>query len=145
MSNVSMINGHIDKHEENNPERDRLIELLNIHQDYGTKHFHAEETEEISSMSNELIADYLLSNGVIVPPCKNGDRVYLVREDTQKIYTCIINAIIQRITFQYAEVFIEEDRRNSLICLSYWGERLFPTKEEALSKLQASCKQVKGE
>ena len=28
MSNVSMINGHIDKHEEKNPERDRLIELL---------------------------------------------------------------------------------------------------------------------
>lgn len=133
MSNVSMINCHINKHEAENPQKERLIELL----DDGCKNVVFHDKRRV----NEQVADYLLENGVIVPPCKKGDVVYLVREDIQKIYTCIITAIIQRITFQYAEVFIEEDKRKSIICLSYWGERLFPTKkeaEEALSKLQAS-------
>lgn len=58
-------------------ERERLIELLNVHQDYGTKHIYGEWEQGISSMSNELIADYLLENGVIVPPCKVGQTVYV--------------------------------------------------------------------
>ena len=29
---------------------------------------------------NHLIADYLLKNGVIVPPCKVGDTVYVVSQ-----------------------------------------------------------------
>lgn len=60
MGNVSMINGHIDKHDS---ERDKLIELLNNHQDYGTKHFYGEYGQEISAISNEDIADYLIGNG----------------------------------------------------------------------------------
>lgn len=46
--------------------RDRLIEL--IKEGNGGYHFN----------SLELIADYLLANGVIVPPCKVGQIVYSI-------------------------------------------------------------------
>ena len=45
--------------------RERLIELLRQEQ----------------SRDSEVIADYLLSNGVIVPPCKVGDKVYVIYDD----------------------------------------------------------------
>lgn len=45
-------------------ERERLIELLDQNCGY---------SEEQKA---ETLADYLLANGVIVPPCKVGDKVY---------------------------------------------------------------------
>ena len=47
--------------------RDRLIELLN-------KSF-AEQYEKRGLLTAPHTADYLLANGVIVPPCKVGDYV----------------------------------------------------------------------
>lgn len=46
--------------------RERLIELLN---DWGNK--------ENDGVRAESMTDYLLANGVIVPPCKVGDVVYV--------------------------------------------------------------------
>lgn len=46
-------------------ERERLIKILN---NWGNK--------ENDGIRAESIADYLLNNGVIVPPCKVGDKVY---------------------------------------------------------------------
>lgn len=48
-------------------ERERLIELLNNS---------LTGSVGLSSLLSESIADYLLTNGVIVPPCKVGDMVY---------------------------------------------------------------------
>ncbi len=50
-------------------DRDRLIEILKvpIHPKIGVD-------------PAEVVADYLLANGVIVPPCKVGDTVYYVHE-----------------------------------------------------------------
>lgn len=50
--------------------RDRLIELV--------KNAHDEQKYLTSDKSINAIADYLLDNGVIVPPCKVGDKVYQV-------------------------------------------------------------------
>ena len=47
-------------------DRDRLIELL------------FKVTEEKDCPQPHEIADYLLANGVIVPPCKVGDMVYCI-------------------------------------------------------------------
>lgn len=56
-------------------ERERLIELLNDMQDKG--YVQARDEDEISChVSNKNIAQYLLENRVIVPPCKVGDVVY---------------------------------------------------------------------
>ena len=55
--------------------RDRLIELIT----QGDKTFADKYTGKVMSHIDELygfIADYLLANGVIVPPCKVGDMVY---------------------------------------------------------------------
>ena len=45
-------------------DRDRLIELIQNAVNGCARHW------------AEIIADYLLANGVIVPPCKVGDKVY---------------------------------------------------------------------
>ena len=57
-------------------ERERLIELL---LEWGNK-----ENDGVRAKS---IADYLLANGVIVPPCKVGDKIYRygVAENTEKV------------------------------------------------------------
>lgn len=46
-----------------NTQRDRLIELI---------------TKSQLSVNSRKLADYLLENGVIVPPCKVGDTVYYI-------------------------------------------------------------------
>lgn len=66
MSSVSLINGHIDR-SESNSERKRLKELMI---EWGVKQYIPFHTEI------EMLADYLLANGVIVPPCKVGDKIY---------------------------------------------------------------------
>jgi hypothetical protein len=40
-----------------------------------------------------IIADYLLANGVIVPPCKVGDMVYRIAEDGKTITEERVGAI----------------------------------------------------
>ena len=50
--------------------RDRLIELV--------KNAHDEQKYLTSDKSINAIADYLLEQGVIVPPCKVGDEVYVI-------------------------------------------------------------------
>lgn len=45
-------------------DRDRLVELLNA----GMSNFGIDYAEEM--------ADYLIANGVICPPCKVGDTIY---------------------------------------------------------------------
>lgn len=50
-------------------ERERLIELLKVP-------IHP----RIGADPAEVVADYLLDNGVIVPPCKVGDVIYFIHE-----------------------------------------------------------------
>lgn len=52
--------------------RDRLIELID---DF----IHTEDVKWwYSAELDEQLADYLLANGVIVPPCKVGDKFYKI-------------------------------------------------------------------
>ena len=60
-------------------ERERLIELLNNKIDYGVKVIESQMDDRNNFhdiKTNDLVADYLLANGVIIPPCKVGDTVY---------------------------------------------------------------------
>ena len=50
--------------------RERLIELLN--------ETFADQYEKRCLLTADHTADYLLANGVIVPPCKVGDTVYQI-------------------------------------------------------------------
>lgn len=66
--------------------RDGLIELLNKKYD----HFCDQCGINKDSHYTGSLADYLLANGVIVPPCKVGDKVYIVAEVTNKIVECTV-------------------------------------------------------
>ena len=94
--------------------KDRLIELLE-----DTLH---EWECDVQTKTLSQIADHLLSNGVIVPPCKVGDTVYQI--DAERVYEFKVTNII------YDTPCIAFDRRavgNGLI---------FLTKEEAEEKLK---------
>lgn len=109
-------------------EREKLIDIM---KEYGNKN--------TDSFPFEGVADKLLANGVIVPPCSFGDTLYIVRSDTLKILEGEVTAIIIRRKFMYAEVFIEEDNRKSTICLDYFGEKIFHSikeVEQALLRLE---------
>ena len=56
-------------------ERERLIELMT-----------QAENEELSLLEFEkkILADYLLENGVIVPPCKVGTHLYRITQPYRK-------------------------------------------------------------
>lgn len=103
-------------------ERERLIELL---QEWGNK--------ENDGVRAESIADYLLANGVIVPPCKVGTPLYFLSGDAEEC------EIIESLSWSYiidslGLITIEE----TLHELSYkdnyeyvFGVTVFPTREEA--------------
>ena len=59
-------------------QRDRLIELLNTRQDRGQKWNYFENGQSVESVTNEILADYLLANGVVVPLLQTGQTVYRV-------------------------------------------------------------------
>lgn len=57
-------------------QREKLIELLKSSSQY---------VNECDGLV-ERIADHLLANGVIVPPCKVGDTVYYIHEGGYRVY-----------------------------------------------------------
>ena len=86
--------------------RDRLIELCR----------NAAISCGLPSVDMPLIADYLLKNGVIVPPCKVGDAVF--QTDGVRIYPLIVERVI------YDTAHIAFDERAI-------GRSIFLTREEA--------------
>lgn len=54
--------------------RERLIELLYHH--------------KLGFIKVEDLADYLIANGVIVPPCKVGDKLYAISDSRVAECTC---------------------------------------------------------
>lgn len=79
------------------------------------------------------IADHLLANGVIVPPCKVGDTVYVCFSRTRVIERKVAQIIIEHI----------EEIGMSFICyggmrcdMRHWGKTVFLTREEAERALE---------
>jgi hypothetical protein len=110
-------------------DRDRLIELLQampyLDVLYGTQ----EEWESV--------ADRLLANGVIVPPCKVGDRVYSINIGDKKTLKIWIEPNGDRIT----QIKINRDGYHFKCWWGYFhlsdiGKTVFLTKEEAEEKLK---------
>ncbi len=112
-------------------DRDRLIELI-------TK-WH-ENPEPF-----EYLADYLLANGVIVPPCKVGDVVYALWEvptETKYVVYCAeVKKISQcnkycRLTTVFELEPIAFRGRKREYQVDDFGKTVFLTKEEAEEKLK---------
>jgi hypothetical protein len=122
-------------------DRKRLVELLRkseiLCDDCG---------QHGNSYCTEAIADYLLTNGVIVPPCKVGDKVYCIVEYHSKGF--------QRLPAK--EVIVEEEvTRIAKLKMPYFffdtntvhfteekiGKTVFLTPEEAEQALAEREKQ----
>ena len=80
-----------------------------------------------------LIVDHLHANGVIVPPCKVGDTVYVCFSRTRVIECKVDRIIIECI----------EEIGMSFICyggmrfdMRHWGKTVFLTREEAEKALE---------
>lgn len=104
--------------------RDRLIELLS-----------KPIFPKIGVDPAEVVADYLLDNGVIVPPCKVGDRVWF---DTWK-RNGTVNVGIQPHSVDSIIVVLMCDEKSHVLTeiRDYQiGKSVFLTKEEAEKALK---------
>ena len=107
--------------------RDRLIGLI-----IGSSEYICDSAALI-----ERLADHLLANGVIVPPCKVGDTVYyLTTEDTEKELnvTDIFCGTVQGLGFDGTNIWISAKYTNGLFYYhksTDFGKTVFLTKEEA--------------
>lgn len=108
--------------------KERLIELLDKKQVCGWKYVVDDYTTDIF---NEDIADYLLTNGVIVLPCAVGDVVYVIRYApiSQKYY--IKESIAEVIVSINGHFYLEYNGRKYM-----FGEKAFVNKEEAEKALK---------
>ena len=105
-------------------DRDRLIELLK------------KADDSTWGQTYETYADYLLANGVIVPPCKVGDKVYLpCLNDWGDIENYTITEFVLD-NDGLLTVVDDEDRETHPI--EEIGTDVFLTKEEAEKALERS-------
>lgn len=105
-------------------ERERLVEFINNYPCMST-------TEDcfIESISEDL-ADYLLANGVIVPPCKVGDTVFCIRYDKARKPFVKPLEICSIASFGAGKFMVFTTK------LDTWGVTAFATKEEAEKALK---------
>ena len=105
-----------------NDMRDRLVEQI----EYLRKVFM--EDDDYDDLSY-FLADHLIANGVIVPPCKVGDKIYTI-----SIYREIEEYVVAGICLYPNGWFVEfyyEDKPYSIHI-----DDVFLTKEEAEQKLK---------
>ena len=126
----------------NDKQRERLVELLEEAdqkvQEYILENDHMDWIPKAKELS-EVRADYLLTNGVIVPPCKVGDKVFYVHEvcdENCDEYLDISVGECEGISMQKEGLWIYCRYEDGL---TYWhrsGETVFLTKEEAEQALK---------
>ena len=113
--------------------RDRLIELL--------KQIYFDQCEECCACTEdgyrcpptleEFFADYLLANGVIVPPCKVGQTVYRIYWNFN-IDECKVSALTQKADKSWKIRITSGIHRGVFeITPDELGKTVFLTKEEA--------------
>ena len=124
--------------------RDRLIELINQADDK-CGHTSCGECGRFGTEDDcliGLIADHLLANGVIVPPCKVGDVVYVCNWTAGKIYKNTVVGIFisgasphrNGIKCEYRNICGETSNRK--FTFAQIGKTIFLTREEAEQALK---------
>ena len=108
--------------------RDRLIELIESARYWGAN-------------TSEEIADRLLAEGVIVPPCKVGDSCYPLWHSRNKP---IVERKISRITYSARNIIIgyyeNDGQYRPPLRTRVLGEDVFLAREEAEAKLKGDSK-----
>lgn len=143
-------------------ERERLIELIanapKIEIPFGSR------AQGRTYQNIQNIADYLLANGVIVPPCKAGDTVYVIsesrvkeaeideiqrRRNDTKIFvafecneedcdSCPFNALRQKFC---GEWYCDNDDGSAELAEEDFGKTVFLSREEAEKALTERSKE----
>ena len=142
--------------------RDRLIELVRVMEENATitcpRYFEGITLGDCRGCQYDMEdggcdyvareADYLLANGVIVPPCKVGETVYYVSEnpmslsvDANTIYEAHVSRIV---TTAYGTTLVIQIH-NAYGCteipdVNEWGKTVFLTREEAEQALKGGMK-----
>lgn len=132
-----------------NEMRDRLVELIEqalIKRENLRNDFLDEKIDDIPDFE-DVLADHLIENGVIVPPCKVGDIVYVVSRyyaGDWEVYKCKID----NLTIYGKNTFISCDANTEIfekinfgLNVSEIGKTVFFTKEEAEQKLKEGAKE----
>lgn len=106
-------------------ERKRLVELL-----YGSKLIHdALNNEGLAHHLIMQLADYMLDNGIVVPPVKVGDKVY-------KIFTKYSPFVSDYVVENYGIPIKNVFEHYEVIPFDEIGKTVFLTKEEAEKALE---------
>lgn len=109
-------------------EREKLIELIQNAVSGCARHW------------AEVIADHLLSNGVIVPPCKVRDKVYVIRQNKVKQCDVVfigLSADERCSHFNFVEYYADGTFYKSYsMVFDVIGKTVFLTKEEAEKALK---------
>lgn len=85
-----------------------------------------------------FLADYLIANGVIVPPCKVGDTVYVISRyytGTWLIYSCTVEYITKYNSNSFINAVFSRDINFGLNIVEF-GKTVFLTREEAEQTLK---------
>ncbi len=126
----------------NDKQRDRLVELLAESSEKVGDYIDSRHIVPTAEEVHSLRADYLLANGVIVPPCKVGDKVYEV------LLKCDYIRSLNVVGFHLGKFpdLRGHKRKEYLVCYSDYsltrvdidkfGKTVFLTKEEAEAKLK---------
>lgn len=120
-------------------QKDRLVELLEESSKRVGEYIDSRHIIPSAEEVHSLRADYILANGVIVPPCKVGDKVFYVHEvcdENCDEYLDISVGECEGISMQKEGLWIYCRYEDGL---TYWhrsGETVFLTKEEAEEALQ---------
>lgn len=106
--------------------KEKLIELLNTMID---------ENKD-KNISTEIMADYLIENGVIVPPCKVGDTVWLAFSwfDSEVVKGKI--SMLQQKADGSWKIRVSDSVGVKDFPITEIGNVIFFTKEEAENKLK---------
>ena len=80
----------------------------------------------------EFVADYLIENGVLIPPCKIGGTLWIVFDDDMKIEPHVLSGIcffkgFDRLEFEDGSYFSIWYKKWD----DYFGKRIFLTEREA--------------
>ena len=107
--------------------RDRLIDLIGsrtCRNNFCQPNCENCENVPLQDEEVERLADYLLANGVIVPPCKVGDKVYMLETQYAKY---VKDYIVESYGIPVKTPF----GHYAIIPFSKIGKTIFLTKEEA--------------
>lgn len=133
-----------------NDMRDRLVELLKqIEFDFIEEcSVCLEDDYKCLPILEEFFADHIIENGVILPPCKVGDKVYCINtffQNDPRINVCEIDAIHitsgkNKLGHKKPSYALVRDTNmkqlSSRIYFENFGKTVFLTKEQAEQKLK---------